>query len=910
MRPLTLTLSAFGPYAGLQALDFTRLGESGLYLITGDTGAGKTTLFDAITFALFGTPSGDIREAQMLRSKYAEADAPTYVELTFQSGGQVYTVRRNPEYDRLKSRGTGTTRQAADATLTLPDGAVVTKLKEVDKALRDILGLTREQFSQVCMISQGDFRRLLLADTRERQKIFRDIFGTSLYVALQNELKERTAALRVQKEQLDQSIRQYLSGILWDEASPLGAQAALVRENRLPFSEISTFFDALLAEDQTAFGQIEEELSALRRHSDDLTVRMERASAAARRKAEQTRLTAEKAQLTEALAAKEAALAAAAATAPEQEHLSAAITRLDLLLPSFDALAEKEAALDQARRALSRAASEITASEDRCAALRLQLEATRAEQESLQDTGETIQKLTAQISDCQQREKRLRTLRADLSQLAQQKEALQSAQQLYLRLESETDAAQRRFDALNRAFLQEQAGILAQSLRPDTPCPVCGALQHPAPASLSEHAPTEAEVRQAETALRDARKKQELQSAACARLRGQLHAQEAAIKEQSRDLLGDDAPEDALDAVRCTLQQLSLDLSAARRAAARRAQLQQQLPAEEAALRAEEAALSAALQKEAESRAAEAALRSQTDELRAQLPFESRAAALREKATLRASLDALKSAYDTAASEAQHTRESLAATAARLRQLLDAPEAEEDFETLEQEKRALSAVLAEKSALQKTVHTRICTNRTAYGHIRARAEELSKTDENYVWLKNLSDTANGTLPGKEKIMLETYIQAAFFDRILHRANLRLQKMSGGQYDLQRRRTAGHKAQSGLELDIVDHVNGTVRSVSTLSGGESFLASLSLALGLSDEVQSGAGIRVETLFVDEGFGSLDSDALSKAYAALSSLAGSNRLVGIISHVADLKDRIDKQIVVRKQSSGSSHATIIT
>ena len=176
-------------------------------------------------------------------------------------------------------------------------------------------------------------------------------------------------------------------------------------------------------------------------------------------------------------------------------------------------------------------------------------------------------------------------------------------------------------------------------------------------------------------------------------------------------------------------------------------------------------------------------------------------------------------------------------------------------------------------------------------------------------MKNLSDTANGTLSGKEKIMLETYIQAAFFDRILHRANLRLQKMSGGQYDLQRRRTAGHKAQSGLELDIIDHVNGTSRPVNTLSGGESFLASLSLALGLSDEVQSGAGIQSDTLFVDEGFGSLDSDALSKAYAALASLAGSNRLVGIISHVSDLKDRIDKQIVVRKQSNGSSHATIV-
>ena len=231
MRPLKLTIAGFGPYAGVQELDFTALGDAGLYLITGDTGAGKTTLFDAITFALFGSPSGDSRESQMLRSKYAAPDAPTYAELTFQCAGGIYTVRRNPEYDRLKSRGSGTTRQAADAVLTLPDGAVITKLKEEDKALRDILGLTREQFSQICMFSQGDFRRLLLADTKERQKIFRDIFGTNLYVSLQNELKEHTFKLRDQKEQASSSIRQYVSGILWGEDSPHAERAALARKN-------------------------------------------------------------------------------------------------------------------------------------------------------------------------------------------------------------------------------------------------------------------------------------------------------------------------------------------------------------------------------------------------------------------------------------------------------------------------------------------------------------------------------------------------------------------------------------------------------------------------------------------------------------------------------------------------------
>ena len=216
MRPVKLTIVGFGPYAGAQELNFEDLGNSGLYLITGDTGAGKTTIFDAITFALFGEASGENREPGMLRSKYAKAEEPTYVELTFAYDGKEYRIRRNPEYERAKTRGTGTTRQSAEAELTCPDGRVVDRLKDVDKAIRDIIGLTREQFSQVAMISQGDFRKLLQADTKERQKIFRDIFGTGLFVTLQDRLKQAASGIRDQREQMNRSIRQYVGGMACD----------------------------------------------------------------------------------------------------------------------------------------------------------------------------------------------------------------------------------------------------------------------------------------------------------------------------------------------------------------------------------------------------------------------------------------------------------------------------------------------------------------------------------------------------------------------------------------------------------------------------------------------------------------------------------------------------------------------
>ena len=230
-------------------------------------------------------------------------------------------------------------------------------------------------------------------------------------------------------------------------------------------------------------------------------------------------------------------------------------------------------------------------------------------------------------------------------------------------------------------------------------------------------------------------------------------------------------------------------------------------------------------------------------------------------------------------------------------------------ETLLQEKGSLTDTKRDTTSALQTLHTRLSTNASARDNIARKAEETDALEEEYTWIKALSETANGTVHGKDKIMLETYIQTTYFDRILERANIRLRKMSGGQYDLKRRRTAGNKqSQSGLELDIIDHINTTERSVNTLSGGEAFLASLALALGLSDEVQHSTGIRLDTLFVDEGFGSLDSEALSKAYSALAGLTEGNRLVGIISHVAELKERIDRQIVVKKHRDGGSYATV--
>ena len=298
-------------------------------------------------------------------------------------------------------------------------------------------------------------------------------------------------------------------------------------------------------------------------------------------------------------------------------------------------------------------------------------------------------------------------------------------------------------------------------------------------------------------------------------------------------------------------------------------------------------------------------------ELCTTLPFAAKTEALAQKDVLQQKQDSLKAALTRAEAAVNTGKETLAgirATIAQLEQQLEAG-CPTDIPALEEEKNSLTEQKNHLTQKQKNIHTRLVTNRNAQGNISAKAAQIQELETRYSWIRSLSETANGNLAGKEKIMLETYIQTTYFDRILQRANLRLQKMTGGQYDLKRRTSASNlRGQSGLELDIIDHINTTQRSVNTLSGGEAFLASLALALGLSDQVQMSTGIRLDTLFVDEGFGSLDAEALRKAYLTLAGLTEGNRLVGIISHVTELKEKIDRQIVVTKDKTGGSRAEI--
>lgn len=911
MRPLNLTMSAFGPYAGRTTVDFSVLGTSGLYLITGDTGAGKTTIFDAITYALYGEASGESRESSMLRSKYAAPETPTFVELTFLNGGKTYTVRRNPEYTRPKTRGTGTTVQKADAELTMPDGRIITKARDVAAAMTDIVGVDREQFARIAMIAQGEFRKLLLAQTDERKAIFRQIFHTGQYQALQNRLKEEAAALDRQCGELEAGLRQAAGSIRCDAPETL--------PDALDTDALLAALDTLLHADEAALTQAQAEHAETETQREQVLSDLGKAEAL---EAARGKLAEAESAWTEAQAemkAAQAALDTATASQPEIQSRRQGITRLEDALRRYEQLDTLRAQAEAERKRLAQKRSDLDAARARTDAAAKALETARGKLSGQPKLAVAAAQAGHAQDAAAQRCTQLAALETQRQQCAELETALTAAQAEYQKAAEAAQAALAHYGAQNRAYLDAQAGILARTLVPGQPCPVCGATEHPCPAAAPEQVPDAAALKRALSDSDRAQKTAAERSAQAAGLRGQLDAVRGALAQSCRALtppLDPDTLAETLPALRAAAardaEALAAQHTAQQQALSALQALEAGLPAQEEALRRQQADIQERAQ-ELSARAARCAeLDAETERRAQELPHENRAAAQRALVETRTQCEALQQALDTARERSSAAQSVLAALTGKrdaLRaQIQAAPPA--DIAALRTRRDALTVRAEQLQRQISTCDARLEQNRAARTAIDTRRQQHAAVRARWQWVHALAATANGAVPGKEKIMLETYIQTAYFDRILGRANTRLLIMSGGQYELRRCARAGdNRSQTGLELEVIDHYNGTARSVKTLSGGETFAASLSLALGLSDEVQATAGgVQLEAMFVDEGFGSLDSEALQQALAALVGVSGGSRIVGIISHVAELKDRIDRQIIVTKDRSGGSRVQV--
>lgn len=949
MRPLKLTMSAFGPYAGSIEVDFTSLGERGLYLITGDTGAGKTTIFDAITFALYGEASGEIREASMLRSNYADEKTPTFVELSFVLGGKEYRVRRNPEYNRPKARGEGFTLQKSDAELTLPDGKIITRQKDVNQQIVEILGIDRSQFTRIAMIAQGDFRKLLFASTEERKKIFQKLFHTHLYQSLQEELKRISAQMRKEFEKASASLDQYAEGILCGEEDLLQDQVQKAREHQIPVTKIAELLKQLIDSDRMSESGLERQEKDL---SEKISSSDKTLTVAAEQKKQKASLASAKAQqqheIDRASACQEA-LKKAKLQQPKIEELTQKAADLKAQILEYERLDELISEVTEVSRKTSDNQRDLKYKSEKLESLQITLQAQKQELGSLQDAGEQEAKLTAQRDKMQQRVEDLDGLQMELAHLHQIDKKLSRAQQEYRAIQETAEKSQASYDHMRKAYLDEQAGILAQDLIDGQACPVCGATHHPHPANISTEAPTKEQLEQAEELADQSAKKAGDASRKAGELRGRLEGQEQLVMKMASELLGDGCY-DSMDTglavgndfkeiagsgicaasdfsnfsniqemlearqqeTKAALEALQEELKETAKRRKRRDELGLQIPEMETKIGQTEAALQELKAAGASLTARQEAAEKQRDVLQEKLAYPDKSeaeAAIRNLVKEQKALADDIAGAEEACHESEKTLAALEATIAEAQRQL-AEHDDVDFETEEKRRKSLADEMQVISSRRQEIHARVAANQTTLEKIKERQAQLEEVETRWRWIKALADTAGGTLAGKEKIMLETYVQMAYFDRIIARANVRFLVMSGGQYELRRRREAeNNRSQSGLELDVVDHYNGSQRSVKTLSGGESFKASLSLALGLSDEIQASAGgIRLDTMFVDEGFGSLDEESLAQAMESLAGLADGNRLVGIISHVPELKQRIEKQILVRKDRSGGSFVEV--
>lgn len=924
MKPLKLTMSAFGSYAGKNVIDFTGQ-QQGIFLITGDTGAGKTTIFDAITYALYNQTSGGERNGNMMRSQYAQPETETYVELEFLYRGQTYRVRRNPDYKITKTLKNGKIREQKvphSVELTLPDGTVFPEKKNAtDAKIIEILGLTADQFSQIVMIAQGDFLKLLYTKSDERKMIFSKLFRTDIYWKIQENLRRKSMEMDERIQENDRAFEQEKSRIMplpESEEIPLDELVERLRERLkdalkeqnlrranveelnkkiTKYEEINKLFVSLEKIRQTG-----KELEARQAESKERRQQIENA-----RKADKV-LVAEQQNLRQQQAVEQSAQAIAKmgeTLADDQEMFETLKTQLQ----EAEAKQKREAAdIQKKMLALEQSFPSYEA-----------LQNARSEEQQAKKVWEDLGKTSEESFH-----KKEAGIAALKEQQKRQEQVVEQTKKNWEQTSLSASESAKHYEHMYEAFLKEQAGILAENLSAGCPCPVCGSTIHPDPAKLSDHAVTELEVEQAKKTRAAAEEKRDLAHAAFETEKTEKQKLAQAVEKEEADfvLAQTIAKQQRKEAEQnyVSLQKIAEQI--------REKLVYPSLAEAKKQYAAMQKALEAAEQEIAKKRQKVSELAEAMNTLKGQKLAEEENQKTAKKLAVKTEKEYAKLLEKSGfiSEETYH----LAILPERSRSKLEREEKEYESQCLRQqsEQKLLEKQVsgktytdttelneqlkAEKQALKEAektymeLHTAYENDRSVLQNCAVYLEKGKKLESEDQVIKSLSKTANGRLSGSAKIDFETYIQRQYFKQIIHEANKRLLTMSNHQFILKLKEEAntGRKTNEGLDLSVYSLVTDSERDVKTLSGGESFLAALAMALGLSDIVERSAGaIHPDMMFIDEGFGSLDAQSRQQAIEVLAELAGDSRMVGIISHVTELKEQIDRKLVVSRTDKGS-------
>lgn len=1012
MKPIKLTISAFGPYADKAVVDFEHLGENGIFMITGDTGAGKTTIFDAITFALYGEPSGGIRRSVMFRSDFAKPDTKTYVELEFLYNGKAYKIKRSPSYMREKMRGDGMVQQAGEGEMIFPDGRIVTKPMEITSCVEELMGIDKNQFTQIAMMAQGDFMRLINCETKERAEIFRRIFNTDIYLKFQDELKKRTSIAKTEYEDIKKRI---LNILVSENEEDINNTQKVISNIEQRIDEQSKEYDKINSEKEKTDREINELIIAaekIKKDNDILDklknerealfklneydIKSDERNLSLLRKIEKEIYPLDKERgrreeeyislnnsvengrkelerQKEELISAENALLAEKSRKEERDTKKSRIDYLTLMLKDYAQYNENVKKYNENEKVLgdnikkkdelSKDLEELSKKQDR---LKKEIEENKSVPVELERIDGIKKETSAEIE-------RLNEFISVFEELEIKEKEYDDALEKYKIKETKAQDKNNEYINAYTIFMRSQAGIMAAALHEGEPCPVCGSAVHPKKAAYDEDNKIDGE--KLKTLKTDADKA--LESANNASLEVNSLKEKAAYLKERIQALSKDEILDKACAVK-NKESLSEKLEEYGLQEEKLKSIMDKIPKNEKMMAQNEEKINQINRdiKNKEEEINECLLIKErigtavkiSEE---KLPYKEEKECSEEIERLTVQTNKMEQDYNDAEKSCTECKERLNYTDALLKEnipkLEDAKKAfldinakyheavsvsfadeDEYMQIMELNHEELtkkindfyiqkgslekSAAELEKSAKNleyrdiaeyedkkdelikkrsenekcaQTLYHEINQGKERLKKLKAESESLKKKEEVYGVLDDLYRTASGSMKGKNKLAFEQYIQSFYFERIIHEANKRFYKMTSGRYELRRRTEGNNRSQTGLELDVRDNYTGKIRTVKSLSGGESFKAALSMALGLSDVVQSGAGgIHIDTMFIDEGFGGLDDESREQAVETLMSLCDGNRMVGIISHVSELRERIEKKIIVRTGTRGST------
>ena len=940
MRPVKLVMSAFGSYAGEVCIDFSQI-PGGLFLITGDTGAGKTTIFDAITYALYDRTSGGNRDGNMMRSQYAKAETDTYVEYTFSYQEKEYTIRRNPEYMRLGKRryADGSPRYVKESPkveLILPDGSVFRgKKRETDQKITEIMGLDADQFTQIAMIAQGDFLKLLLAESKERKKIFSRIFQTKFYYRIQEELKKRATALYVKLENNLHETKiemEHVESVENGTVTKMGTDQLETdgrtedNENRSQDTEktdinnlwkeivkqevpngehVLEILQMLIEQGRKTEKEKKKEVTEAQKLLDMRNQQFQEAERLNQLFLSFEKIEEEFEKKRKDVAEKTDRLKAAEIEKQEtEEQLRGKIVRIQDALPLYQELDSRKESLEQIENGFKK-------DEKQLEEIKKRIESCKNKHEENEKFLEKYKNVNICIEECKNNRQKLLEKLQQYEEIKTQRIKTKKLKEECMAAKKESDEKQQRYreallryEELYQMFLNEQAGILALGLEKGMPCPVCGSKEHPSICSLSNQAPSQAEV---EEAKRKREENERIRDEAGTKFQ-EISSRYQAAAEVYKTLLGKMEDIDREKSDKEELKELERKIkkfSEIADLAEKLVEEQERIGRMLMELEEKKAALEQDITKQ---KIAYAGQKAEYNTWKEKLPFETSVQARKTLEQMKQTVEKTVRVYEAAAGEVRKSldvQKELEGRKTTLGEQLSGKE-QADLEAIGEQKKEAMKRLEICNGQYMDAHNRNDRNlecREALKRLFAKDRDLQKQ---YEIISNLNKTANGNLSGSVKLDFETYIQRQYFKQIIRAANKRLIRMTGGEFILQCKdvEKLGSQGQAGLDLDVYHMATDTVRDVKTLSGGESFMASLAMALGLSDIVQYTAGaIHLDTMFVDEGFGSLDDTARDQAIRVLTDLADQNRLVGIISHVNELKEQIDRKLLVTKTENGS-------